>query len=174
LKNASLPVQKFLTAAVYTTLSLLVIGYLFRLMNWDGSRELLWGGFWMHIASYIGYSALLRNKDHRIGYALFILVAVVAINTFKPSINYSQSLLIMVGISAVYLAIHIFIKNYLLSSSPRWISWFAMVGFVVYVVASLFKILHWPGADILLVVGLSSLASALMLLGMTKSAELSK
>ena len=128
----------------------------------------------MHIASYIGYSALLKNKDHRIGYALFILVAVVALNTFKPPINYTQSLLITVGISVAYLAIHILIKNYLLSSSPKWISWFGMAGFVLYVVASLFKILHWPWADVLLVVGLSTLATALLLLGMTKSVELSK
>lgn len=166
--------QKFLTAAVYTTLSLLVIGYLFRLMHWQGSRELLWGGFWMHIASYIGYSALVKIKDSRISYALMILVVVVALNTFKPDINYSISLIITIAISAVYLSIHIFIRDYLLAASPKWVKWFGVAALALYIVAALFKILHFAGADIMLVISLSSLATSLMLMGMTKSVELSK
>lgn len=160
--------KKFLIASIYISLALLVIGYMFRIMHFDGARELLWGGLWMHIASYVGYSFVVKNKDNRIGYALIILIAIVAINTFKPDISYNQSLVLALVISIAYVSVHLFIKNYLHASSPKMASIFSFVAFGVFLVGALFKIMHWPSAGILSMVGLSALAVSLVLIGVTK------
>ena len=72
-----------LITLLYTSLSLLLLAYLFKLLNWPGVSDFSMGIFLLHIAAYIAYSSFVQPKDNRIIYPLVVLVFTILINTFK-------------------------------------------------------------------------------------------
>jgi hypothetical protein len=160
--------KSFIITSIYTSLAFMVFGYLFRILHWEGSRELLWGGFWLHVASYLGYSLLVKDKDDRIVFPLALLVLMIILNNVEI-VNQSVMQWTSFIVAIAYLSIHLFFKDYLNKGVfPNPIA-VAAGGMLIYMVAALFKILHWPGADVMLMIGLLSLGFICIYLGISKS-----
>ncbi len=161
--------KKFLITTIYSSLAITVFGYLFNLMHWTNGRELMFGGFWLHVASYLAYSLLVKDKDERIVYPfLFLIVGLVLaqINALESigKVGFSIALLV------AYIAFHLFTKNYLSEiKEPKLLRPIKWVCLGMFVVGVLFKIMHWPYADVLLIVGLSTLGFILILSGIAKN-----
>jgi membrane-bound acyltransferase YfiQ involved in biofilm formation len=66
--------KKTIVTLIYTSLSLMLLAYLFKLLNWPVVSDFSMGIFWLHIALYIAYSSFVNPKDDRIIYPLVVLV----------------------------------------------------------------------------------------------------
>ena len=82
LPNYSIKMKKTIVTLIYTSLSLMLLAYLFKLLNWPVVSDFSMGIFWLHIASYIAYSSFIIPKDDRIIYPLVVLVLTILFNIF--------------------------------------------------------------------------------------------
>ncbi|MEY2925485.1 MAG: hypothetical protein RLZZ337_2035 [Bacteroidota bacterium] len=160
--------KKFLTTFIYTSLAILSLGYLFRLMHWTNADVMLQAGFWMHIASYIGYSFVVTIKDNRLIYPLGVLVLLFVIQMFNIEIGYQTSFVGFFVLFIVYIGFHLITPNYLVAGDPKPIRIAGIIALITFAIASIFKIMHWAGADMLLISSVSTIAFVLMLQGWLK------
>ena len=79
--------KKTIVTLIYTSLSLMLLAYLFKLLNWPVVSDFSMGIFWLHIALYIGYSSFVNPKDDRIIYPLVVLVLTILFNIFNMFSN---------------------------------------------------------------------------------------
>ncbi|MBT8327106.1 MAG: hypothetical protein KJP21_05245 [Bacteroidia bacterium] len=160
--------KRYLITLIYSTLAILIVAYLFRIMLWDGSKDLLWAGFWMHIATYIGYSLLVKEKDNRMMYPLMILVLVVLLGNFDFNLPIMVANAIGLVIMFAYVAFHLFVPNYLDKTTVPKLNTVSIIVLVICALAIAFKLLKFPMVDVLLLVGCSSLALLVLITGVTK------
>ncbi len=166
--------KKYLITLIYSTLAILIIAYLFRIMMWEGSKVLLWGGFWMHIATYIGYSLLVKEKDNRMIYPLVILVLVVLLGNFNFDLPVMVANTIGLVIMFTYVSFHLFIPDYLDKTTVPKLKPASIIVLAICALAIAFKLLRFPMVDYLLLIGCSSLALVVLITGMTKGLERKK
>lgn len=164
--------KQFIVALIYISLATLVIGYLFLVLNIPNLNEIVLGAFWLHIAAYIGYSFLVPSKDNRMIYPMSILLLAVSVYVFNLPLNEwftSMTLSILTFILfMIYSGFHLLQKGYLGDNDIKYLPHISIVSLGIIVIATVFKIMHWPMVTQLMIVGCSLLALLLILTGMTK------
>jgi len=160
--------KKFLTTFIYSTLAILAVGYLSRTMHWEGSETMLWGGFWLHIASYIGYSFVVRIKDNRMIYPLIILVLIFLLRFFSIEVSYNTSLIGFFVIFLAYVGFHMLTPNYLAYGENKLVKIVNIILLSFFVIAGIFKVMHVQGADMILELSVGGIAFMLMIQGWLK------
>ena len=137
-------------------------------MLWEGSRSLLWGSFWLHIASYVGYSSLVKDKDTRIIYPLSILLLVFILSNID--LNWSPLTTNIVGLLLmyIYISIHLFIPGYLAQSSSKKLKTASLIIIALCITTLIFKVMQFPMVSEFLIVSCLSLALMLLILGVSK------
>lgn len=163
--------KKFLTTFIYSSLAIVSLGYLFRLMHWTNATEMLQIGFWLHIASYIGYSFVVTTKDNRLIYPLIVLVLLFIIQMFDIEMGYNASLIGFFVLFIFYVGFHLITPNYLAYSDKKLVRILGMVFLGFFIVASIFKIMHLQGADMILLISVTGIAFLLMVQGWLKGRE---
>ena len=160
--------KKFLTTFIYSTLAILALGYLFRTMHWEAAQKMLWGGFWLHIASYIGYSFVVRIKDNRMIYPLIILVLIFILRFFNIEMSYNVSLISFCVIFLAYIGFHLLTPNYLAYGEHKPIKIASIILLSFFFIAGVFKVMHLQGADVILITSVGGIAFLLMIQGWLK------
>ena len=102
--------KKFLVSLIYISLATLVMAYLFKVMRWPGLGEVNIGLFWLHIGAYLGYAALVPDKDSRILFPMGFLVVLLILSTAEIGISNSFAI---VGLIVIYVGYHIAMPTYL-------------------------------------------------------------
>ena len=162
--------KQFFITLIYTTLTMIIVGTLFRVLYFPASRELLWGGFWLHIASYLGYSLLAKEKDNRMLIPLVVLV--IAVLFGNVDLDLSPSIIGGLSFALVlfYVGFHLLTPNYLapvnFKIKPAYI-----VAFVLFAISVVFKIMQLNRADILLLISLAGLSILTFATGLLKGVK---
>ena len=128
----------------------------------------------MHIATYIGYSLLVKEKDNRMIYPLVVLVIVVLLGNFNFNLPVMTANTIGLLIMFSYVAFHLFMPDYLDKTTIPKIKTVSIIVLAICVLAIAFKLLKFPMVDYLLIIGCSSLALVVLLTGITKGLERKK
>ena len=159
-----------LITLLYTSLSLLLLAYLFKLLNWPGVSDFSMGIFWLHIAAYIAYSSFVQPKDNRIIYPLVVLVFTILINTFKIGSEFEYMQYVVFFTMFFYVSFHLLTKKYL-ANDIRFLKPINYIAVFILGLSGLSKILHLFGADTLLIVGVSLTSFTLFLKGIIKGID---
>jgi hypothetical protein len=165
--------KKTLITLIYSSLSLLVLVYLFKLMSWPGLADLSKGVFWLHVGSYLGYSFFVNPKDDRIIYPLILLVGSIAFNTFQIEVGLWFTYVVF-GLLWIYVSFHLLVKNYLATSNIPFLTPLNYLAIILFGLAGIFKMNHLAFTDTLFVSGSASLCFLLILAGITKGIERKK
>jgi hypothetical protein len=161
--------KKTLITLIYTSLSLLLLAYLFKLLNWPGVSDFSMGVFWLHIAAYIAYSSFVQSKDDRIIYPLVVLVFTILFNIFNIGSEYMQYVVFFTLF--LYVSFHLLTKNYLAQNNGRFLMPINYIAVITLGLSGLFKILHLFGAETLLIIGVSLASLTLFLKGIIKGID---
>ena len=157
--------KKFLVSLIYISLATLVMAYLFKVMRWPGLGEVNIGLFWLHIGAYLGYAALVPDKDSRILFPMGVLVFLLILSTAKVSISNSFAI---VGLIVMYVGYHIAMPTYLGKSEIPFIQKAGIVGLVLLMIGVVFKEMHWPRPDLFFMIGCGTTSFILLIAGLTK------
>jgi hypothetical protein len=167
--------KKFLITLIYASLATMVVAYLFKTLSWAGFGEMAVASLWLHIGSYLGYSVLVKeNKDDRILYPMIVLVVIVLANVFNLGAESSAMVLIAFVVLLAYVAFHLLAKDYLDKNDIPILRKISMGVLGIFIIAGIFKLLHFSGADMLLIVGCGAVAFMLLLVGTTKGLKRKK
>ncbi len=150
---------KILTSPIRISIAVLIIGILFKIMHWPYGNIIITVAFSSISILYI-FRFLNKTNKKWLDYAKLLLVVSFSIRgifvilhlPFKDVLNI-VALIAVIG----WLALGGY-KDYYGSKTKS--LWQNMVGIgaVVIFVGALFKIMHWPGASIMLVFGLCLVA----------------
>lgn len=171
LPNYSIKMKKTIVTLIYTSLSLMLLAYLFKLLNWPVVSDFSMGIFWLHIASYIAYSSFVIPKDDRIIYPLVVLVLTILFNIFDIGSGYEHMPLVVFFVMLLYVSFHLLVKGYLISNHVRFLKPIKYIAVTVLGLSGLFKISHLFGAETMLIVGVSLSSIALLLKGILKGID---
>lgn len=164
--------KKFLITLLYASLATLVVGYLFRVLHYPDFKDVTIFAFWLHIGSYLGYSLLVKEKDDRMMYPMIMLLGVVSVTVFNISLEGVMSPMMLSTILFLlflgYVSYHLLIRNYLDFNDLKFLPKLNYIAIGLSVLATVFKLAHWPYADKVLIIGCSALAFMLLLTGVTK------
>ena len=144
-------------------IALLIVGALFKILHWEGALPLLIIGPILIISSEI-YTLLkninrsFQNYTHTIFISLFFSYFVAHFLHYQ----YAYGFLIL---GAIVYIINLIYSSFLKKNQPEEggeksnekIGFMAIIQFVytfLIIIGALFKIMHWPGANILLISGL--------------------
>jgi hypothetical protein len=166
--------KKILTTLIYASLATMVVAYLFKTLHWVGFGGMAVASLWLHIGSYLGYSLLVKEKDDRILYPMIVLVLAVVANVFNLGVDSSIFAVVIYVILVAYVAFHLLAKDYLGENDIPFLRKISIVALVIFALAGIFKLMHFPGADILLMVGCAATAFMLLLVGTTKGLKCKK
>lgn len=155
------------------TLILLAIGATFKIFHWPGASILLILGFLLMVSVFFPATMWVLRKETKFkGKTFFAVISYVAFALFMVGVLFKvqhwsgASILLLLG-SAMVIVI---IIPYLLyqkvkSQSDKKLKTIYIVGFIsliIYLLGFMFKIQHWPGAAILLILGSISLTSVFL------------
>ena len=157
--------KKFLVSLIYISLATLVMAYLFKVMRWPGLGEVNIGLFWLHIGAYLGYAALVPDKDSRILFPMGFLVFLLILSTAEVGISNSFAI---VGLIIIYVGYHIAMSTYLGKSEIPFIQKGGIVGLVLLMIGVVFKEMHWPRPDLFFIIGCGTTSFILLIAGLTK------
>lgn len=152
-------------------IAVIILGILFRMMRWIGGIELLIIG---SISVFLAYGIRFFLQTNRSALAIIqwtliemVLLRIILLYLNLPGqiiANYSMLVLfvawlIMGGPAAIYRRK----SSGKTSFIHRYFFWFIFLFFLLILIGSLFKIMHWSSADTLLIVGMSGLALLFLL-----------
>ena len=163
--------KKTLITLIYTSLSLLLLAYLFKLLNLPGVSDFSMGVFWLHIAAYIAYSSFIQPKDDRIIYPLVVLVFTILFNIFNVGSEFEYMQYVVFFTMFSYVSFHLLIKNYLAQNNSRFLMPINYIAVITLGLSGLFKIFHLFGTETLLIVGVSLASLTLFLKGIIKGID---
>jgi hypothetical protein len=152
-------------------LSLLLLAYLFKLLNWPGVSDFSMGVFWLHIAAYIAYSSFVQPKDDRIIYPLVVLVVTILFNIFNIGSEFEYMQYVVFFNLFFYVSFHLLSKDYLATNNVRFLKPMNYIAVIILGLSGLFKILHLFGTETLLITGISLASFALFLKGLIKGVD---
>ncbi|PCJ64161.1 MAG: hypothetical protein COA58_14355 [Bacteroidetes bacterium] len=137
-------------------------------MRWPGVEDLALGALWLHIGGYLGYSLLIKDKDSRIVYPMGILILGVMVNLFGFNVSSEVQSISFFLLFLGYIGFHLLIKDFLGENDMLIFRKLSMGALGLFAIAGLFKMLELPYSDVALIVGCSSMALMLLLVGLTK------
>ena len=152
---------RFIKSTLYYSLAWILAGYLFVLMHWPNGQQMLLGALTLHTISYIAYVWVSKEtRDPRSIYAILLLLGLFVSSMFN------------LGGASLFLGaqvlLHLFAKEYLKASDIKGQKTLSILGASITTIGVTFKVLHWPGAYVMIIVGLSCLMTLLLLIGMVK------
>lgn len=163
--------KKTINTLIYTSLSLMLMAYLFKLLNWPLTSDFSRGIFWLHIASYTAYSSFVNPKDDRIIYPLVVMVLAVLFNVFDIGGGYEYMPLIIFFVMYLYVSFHLLVKNYLVQKDVRLLKPINYISVMILGLSVLFKLFHLAGAETMLIVGITITSIATFLKGIFKGLD---
>jgi hypothetical protein len=160
--------KKFLTTLIFASLAILVMANLYKVMLWDGLAEMSLASIWLHIGSYLAYALLVHDKDSRIVFPMGALVIFLIFNMLHIL---TTNIFVILGLLVAYVAYHLVTPHYLGKSNLPYIGVAGVIGLFLIVIGSGMKIMHWPWASELFIIGSGLTAFILLLTGSTKGLE---
>ena len=160
--------KKILTTLIFASLAVVLATYAFVTLRWDGFEGLAIGSTWLHIGAYLAYSLLVPDKDHRIVYPMAVILILVLLNTFNVEFMGPITTILLL---VTYVGFHLVVSTYMGKSQLKFIPVGGILSLSAMVVGVLFKIMHWPGAVNLVVLGTAVSALLLLLAGVSKNIE---
>ena len=160
--------KKILTTLIYASLATMVVAYLFKTLHWTGFGNMAVASLWLHIGSYLGFSLLVKEKDDRILYPMIVLVLAVLANVLNLGVGSSIFAVVVYVVLVAYVAFHLLAKGYLGENDLPFLKKVSISAVVIFALAGIFKLMHFPGANVLLIIGCAATAFMLLLVGTTK------
>lgn len=147
---------------------MLLVVYLFRVMQWPGLGLIADVMFWVHIGAYLLYSLQVPDKDSRMVYPMLVLVLLVVGSTLSmPVVSQflsKASFFIILG----YSAFHLLVRDYMGVNHLKPLKTANIISLSLFGIAGLFKTMQWPGSTEILAASTGLLGILLMLSGVTK------
>jgi hypothetical protein len=163
--------KKFLITLIYATLATMVMAYLFKAMHWTGFGEMGNGVLWLHIASYLLYSFMIKDRDPRIVYPMAALMLAIVVNILKIGSSNPMMVYAVYLVLVAYVAFHLLATDYLATSSLPVLRKISMGALVLFALAGIMKFMHVQYSNEMLIVGTGAVGFMLLFSGTTRGME---
>lgn len=146
------------------SLSLIAFGTIFKIMYWPGATMLLVVGFVLLCFLFFPAAIYINNKDgKKTGRTLLNISILIGGITFIMGILFkvmhwpSSMILLFVGwsvIVGIFLPILLFVKvKEAKTSREKRIYVLGVIAIMIFELATMFKMFHWPGASLMMILG---------------------
>lgn len=129
---------------IYSTLSLVLLGFVLSLLAVDGGRAIAGLGFLMHAIMYLIVYFSEKPRNAKMLFPVVVLAAMIVVGKFLDRLGFAGIVVILIMLS-IYIAYHVFNPSYLGqldASSSKKLARITMVFFVLFVGSLLMKLLQ--------------------------------
>lgn len=155
------------------SLALIMFGTVFKIMHWPGASVFLTGGFaficalFFPMAIYVNYKKVSQQKNLALHLVMLFSGLIFMIGViFKIQHWPFGSVMLFTGyISLITIALPIFLINMVrnaASKKDKWMYALGIISLIIFATSSMFKLFHWPGAAVLMLVGAFLLISVFL------------
>jgi hypothetical protein len=155
------------------SLALIMFGTVFKIMHWPFASVFLTGGFafictlFFPMAIYVNYKKVSQEKSLLVHLAILIsgITFMLGVMFKIQHWPYGSYMLFAGYISLITIALPLFLINKVRNTASRKDKWTYALGFIsliIFATSSMFKLFHWPGAAILMLVGAFLLISVFL------------
>lgn len=152
------------------TLIMLAVGATFKIFHWPGASILLAFGFLLLITVFFPATIWVLRKEAKFkSKTLFTIITYLSFSIFMAGVLFKvqhwpgSGMLLVVGLGSItFLFLPYLLFQNLKSSTNKRQKRIYIVGYIslmIYILGFVFKIMHWPGAAIMLMLGSVSLTT---------------